>query len=146
MILSINRFRPIFSMTVDVPPASRLSSSTFNRIQTFHAVPAVKELWQKMKEEIWQTLKEEDLVLCGDARMDSPGFSAKYCVYVLMDHHLSIITDLEIAGLSAGLSAGLNFDISENGRQMPLSAQRRDMQVFGTPLQFLPKSEARRYL
>lgn len=73
-----------------------VSSSTFNRIQTFHAVPAVKELWKKMKEEIWQTLEEENLVLCGDARMDSPGFSAKYSVYVLMDHYLSIITDLEV--------------------------------------------------
>ena len=27
-----------------------VSISTFNRIQTFHAVPAVKELWEKMKE------------------------------------------------------------------------------------------------
>ena len=72
-----------------------VSSSAFNRIQTFHAVPAVKELWQKMNEEIWQTLKVEDLVLCGVARMDLLRFSAKYCVCVLMDHYLSIITDLE---------------------------------------------------
>lgn len=73
-----------------------VSSSTFNRIQTFHAVPAVKELWEKMKEQIWQTFQDEDLVLCGDARMDSPGFSAKYCAYILMDQYLDIITDLEI--------------------------------------------------
>ena len=28
--------------------------------------------------------------------MDSPGFSAKYCAYILMDHYLDIITDLEV--------------------------------------------------
>ena len=44
-----------------------VSSSTFKRIQTFHAVPAVKELWEKMKEKIWQTFQDKDLVLCGDA-------------------------------------------------------------------------------
>ena len=25
--------------------------------------------------------EEDVLVICGDGRMDSPGFSAKYCVY-----------------------------------------------------------------
>jgi len=48
-----------------------------------------------MKEQIWQTFQGKDLVLCGDARMDSPGFSAKYCPYILMDPYLDIITDLE---------------------------------------------------
>ena len=28
--------------------------------------------------------------------MDSPGFSAKYCAYILMDHYLDIITNLEV--------------------------------------------------
>ena len=73
-----------------------VSSATFNRILSLHAVPVVKELWKKMKDRIWQTIKDENLVLCGDARMDSPGFSAKYCAYILMDHYLSIITDLEV--------------------------------------------------
>lgn len=75
-----------------------VSSSTFNRIQTLHAVPAVKELWKEMKEEIWETFQDEDLVFCGDARMDLPGFSTKYCTYILMDHYLNtgIVTDLEV--------------------------------------------------
>ena len=34
--------------------------------------------------------------MCGDARMDSPGFSAKYCACISMDHYLDIITDLEV--------------------------------------------------
>ena len=58
-----------------------VSSATFNCIQTLHAVPVAKELWKKMKDGIWQTIKGENLALFRDARMDSPGFSAKYCTY-----------------------------------------------------------------
>lgn len=36
------------------------------------------------------------LVVCGDGRMDSPGFSAKYCVYTMMEHYLNVIEDLEV--------------------------------------------------
>ena len=28
--------------------------------------------------------------------MDSPGFSAKYCFYVMMDHFLDLIVDVEV--------------------------------------------------
>lgn len=28
--------------------------------------------------------------------MDSPGFSAKYCVYTIMDHFLNTIIDIEV--------------------------------------------------
>ena len=35
-------------------------------------------------------------VVCGDGRMDSPGFSAKYCVYTMMEHYLNVIVDLEV--------------------------------------------------
>ena len=73
-----------------------VSSATFNRIQGLYAVPVIKDFWAEMKEKIWEVFKDEALLLCGDARMDSPGFSAKYCVYLIMDHYLNIITDVEI--------------------------------------------------
>ena len=34
--------------------------------------------------------------MCGDGRMDSPGFSAKYCFYVMMDHSLDVIVDCKV--------------------------------------------------
>ena len=71
---------------------SFVSSATFNRIQSLYAVPVVKDFWAEMKEKIWEVF----LLLCGDARTDSPGFSAKYCLYTIMDHYLDIITDVEI--------------------------------------------------
>ena len=35
-------------------------------------------------------------MVCGDGRMDSPGLSAKYCVYTMMEHYLNVIIDVEI--------------------------------------------------
>jgi len=49
-----------------------------------------------MKERIWNLFEKELLVVCGDGRMDSPGFSAKYCLYTMMDHFLDLIVDVEV--------------------------------------------------
>ena len=38
-----------------------------------------------MKEKILAQYKNDKIVLAGDGRCDSPGSSAKYCSYVLMD-------------------------------------------------------------
>lgn len=73
-----------------------VSQSSFTRIQSLYAVPAIKELWERMKEQLWEIYKDEALLLCGDGRMDSPGFCAKYCMYTMMDHFLNVIVDLEI--------------------------------------------------
>ena len=34
--------------------------------------------------------------MAGDGRNDSPGHSAKYCVYTLMEQFLDIVVDLEV--------------------------------------------------
>ena len=52
-----------------------LSESTFSRIQSTCVTPVVKD---------------------GDGRNDSPGHSAKYCVYTLMEHYLHLILDIEM--------------------------------------------------
>ena len=73
-----------------------VSQSTFTRIQTHYVIPTIKELWGVMKEKIWNLFKSENLIMCGDGRMDSPGFSAKYCLYTMMDHYLDLIVDCEV--------------------------------------------------
>ena len=49
-----------------------------------------------MKSEIWKVLTKEQLVLCCDGMNDSPGHSAKYCVYVLMEQFFYVIVDIEV--------------------------------------------------
>ena len=73
-----------------------VSSSFFSRIQSLYTLPSITDLWSKMKEVVWKVFKDDILVICGDGRMDSPGFSAKYCVYTMMEHYLNIIVDLEV--------------------------------------------------
>lgn len=73
-----------------------VSQSTFTRIQTNYIIPSIKDLWCRMKEKIWNLFQRENLVMCGDGRMDSPGFSAKYCFYVMMDQYLDVIVDCEV--------------------------------------------------
>ena len=99
-----------------------ISSTTFHLIQTFYVVPSIKELWAEMKGKIWNIFQKEHLVLCGDGRMDSPGFSAKYCLYTMMDHFLDLIVDVEVVDKKRGWwhffahgKDGLQEDPRENG-------------------------------
>ena len=73
-----------------------VSSSTFSRGQSLYAVPTIRDMWDKMKEVVWKVSENDVLVVCGDGRMDSPGFSAKYCVYTMMEHYLNATVDLEV--------------------------------------------------
>ena len=43
-------------------------------------------MWDKIKEVVWNVFEKDVLVVCGHGRMDSPRFSAKYCVYTMMEH------------------------------------------------------------
>ena len=65
-------------------------------MQTHFIIPEVIRYWEQMKNEIWEIITDEPVILCGDGRNDSPGFSAKYGMYALMEQNLDIIIDLEI--------------------------------------------------
>ena len=73
-----------------------VSSTTFSGIHSLYSLPRIRELWNKMKEIIWKVFENDVLVVCGEGRMNSPGFSAKYCVYTMMEHYLNVIVDLEV--------------------------------------------------
>ena len=80
---------------------SVISSTTLHRIQKFYVIPSIKELWGEMKGKISNLFEKEVLVLCGDGRMDSPGFSAKYCLYIMMDHFLEVVDKREAGSTSS---------------------------------------------
>eukprot|EP00112_Aurelia_sp_Birch-Aquarium-sp1_P013397 Seg2842.5 transcript_id=Seg2842.5/GoldUCD/mRNA.D3Y31 product="hypothetical protein" protein_id=Seg2842.5/GoldUCD/D3Y31 len=73
------------------------SQSTFTRNQRLFIVPVILEAWTELKSNITDIVKAyKDLCLIGNGRNDSPGFSARYCVYVLMEQLTGIILDIEI--------------------------------------------------
>ena len=95
VVISGNNFEKI-QMMMKFCNIHFVSESTFNRIQSLCLLPAVRELWERMKCRVWDGLKDTPLVLSGDGRNDSPGHSAKYSVYTLMEHFLDVIIDVEI--------------------------------------------------
>lgn len=73
-----------------------IGRSTFSRIQKLYAVPAIRTLWEEMKEAMEKVFQKEELVLGGDGRNDSPGFCAQYCVYSVMEELTKVIVDVEV--------------------------------------------------
>ena len=73
-----------------------ISRQTFQYTQRLYIIPSITSFWEDMKSEIWKVLTKEQLVLCCDGMNDSPGHSAKYCVYVLMEHFFYVIVDIEV--------------------------------------------------
>ena len=62
-----------------------ISKSTFYRIQKEKLFPVVQEAWQEQHNFIIADLQsQEKLILAGEGRCDSPGHSAKYGTYTLM--------------------------------------------------------------
>lgn len=65
-------------------------STTIHRIQAFYVIPSIKELWREMKGKLSDPFENKELfILCGDGRMDSPGFRAKLCLYNVMNHRFN---------------------------------------------------------
>ena len=49
-----------------------------------------------MQERMFSVLVNQPVVLAGDGQMDSPGFSAKNCVYTLMHAELDYVLHVEL--------------------------------------------------
>ncbi|XP_073235719.1 uncharacterized protein [Porites lutea] len=96
IIISGNNYEK-FSLLAKALNLNLISVSTFNRFQKHCAEPVVRNIWQKMNSLIQKILNHYDeICLCGDGRNDSPGHSARYCVYTLMEHATNVIVDFEV--------------------------------------------------
>ncbi|XP_071852468.1 uncharacterized protein [Apostichopus japonicus] len=86
-----------------------ISKDTFFRVQKLYVAPAVEEMWEKMQETLFSSLKDKEVVVSGDARNDSPGHSAQYCTYTMMEEsggkvlHMEIVDVREAAGKSPNM-------------------------------------------
>ena len=96
VIVSGNNYAK-FKLLCQALGLSLISESTFLRFQKHCAAPVVEEVWRDMNNVVKQVFKAyEDICLCGDGRNDSPGHSARYCVYTLMEHFTNAIIDFEV--------------------------------------------------
>ena len=65
--------------------AHGISESIFYRYQKHLLAPTVDEYWLAQQQSALMQLSGKALVLAGDGCCDSPGKSAKFCTYTLMD-------------------------------------------------------------
>ena len=75
-----------------------ITRKTFFRYQKAFLQPAVSYIWEKEQETLINQLtdKKEALVLGGDGRADSPGHSAKYGSYSVIDLKQSKVVDIKL--------------------------------------------------
>ena len=72
------------------------SHHTFNKLQKCYLVPAIVETWRTQQSAMLSDIAGHHLVVGGDGRCDSPGFSAKYGSYTVMDLQRQRVIDVQL--------------------------------------------------
>ena len=91
----------------------KFSRRTFFQHQDRYLHVAVGNVWKNMQMSMLSLLQleEESLVLGGDGRCDSPGFSAKYGSYSFMDLHHNVVLNVELVQVCNCQDLLLSFTI-----------------------------------
>ncbi|XP_075706742.1 uncharacterized protein LOC142741226 [Rhinoderma darwinii] len=72
------------------------SEKTFYRYQSSFIFPAIQIAWLEEQNKLKNQLSTIPICLAGDGQCDSPGHSAKYCTYTVMDLFTEKIMDFEV--------------------------------------------------
>ncbi|XP_041457676.1 uncharacterized protein LOC121409949 [Lytechinus variegatus] len=97
-----------------------LSRTHFTNIQKLYVAPAINEFYAKKQEELFEMYRGRDVVLSGDGRADSPGYSASMMTYSFCDEeekkilHTTTVLVQEAGGKSPnmeriGFERGLDY-------------------------------------
>ena len=92
---------------------SMYSLRTFNKLQKCYLVPAIVTTWKAEQTALLASIAGQNLNVGGDGRCDSPGFSAKYGSYSVMDLHKQRVIDarLVIQQCSVVFSCNTHFKL-----------------------------------
>ncbi len=102
--------------------------STFCRIQRLFCLPEITNLWNNMQGTVSSTLKEyNDICLCGDGRNDSPGHSARYCCYVMMEQFSNVLMDIEV--LDVRETKGVSTNMEREGLERTLLRLMKEVDI-----------------
>lgn len=99
------------AMNLQIP-----SGQSYLNSQKHFIMPTVIELWDQMTSETRKFLAEQDVCLLGDGRSDSPGHSAKYCTYIMMDSDTEVVVDMQIVVKreTKGISTNMEVLLQKN--------------------------------
>ena len=78
------------------------SRQTFHNHQKDYVIPTIVKAWEAQQGMLLQKLKgmEGGLELAGDGRSDSPGHSAKYGGYNVIEMRLNKVLDMQLVQVS----------------------------------------------
>ena len=83
---------------MDIADIQVMGERCFYKIQKKYIFPAINSVYEKRRDEIVKRHKsKEKLNMVGDGRLDSPGHSAKYGAYTMMNGDTNEIIDFFIA-------------------------------------------------
>ena len=94
------------AMNLQIP-----SGQSYLNSQKHFITPTVAEFWDQMTSETRKFLAEQDVCLLGDGRSDSPGHSAKYCTYVMMDSKTEVVVDMQIVDKRETKGVSTNMEV-----------------------------------
>lgn len=72
------------------------SQQSFFNYQRAYLLPAVHMVWDEEQKRLLELLMTDPVELCGDARCDSPGFSAKFLTYSFLCPRLQKIVHIQV--------------------------------------------------
>ena len=92
-----NTFKPIehFSSCLNL---QMISKTTFYKVQNKYVFPVIHNTWHNHQKQVLQSIKERKVQInvAGDGRCDSPGHSAKYGTYSLLDESSGKVIDFSL--------------------------------------------------
>ena len=80
-----------------------IAERTFFQHQNEYLHPTISRVWEKHQVMLLQELRQEKrkLVVGGDGRADSPGHSAKFGSYTMMELKKGVVIDVQLVQVSA---------------------------------------------
>ena len=118
-----------------------MSHTPFYTMQHTNFIPVIMAAWKKHQQSVFDELRiaNKPLRLCGDGRMDSPGFSAKYCTYSLMDMNTDKVVAFAVLDVTEANGSSTNMEVLaferclqellDNGFTVDVIATDRHVQV-----------------
>ena len=101
---TFERVRGMFSL-INI---TTISSTTYEKMQKDYFIPQISAAWIEEQSKAIAEIKSREVPvrLASDGRCDSPGFSAKYCLYSHIDLQTNKILSLQLVQVSETGSSG----------------------------------------
>ena len=93
-----------------------LGEKQFYDLQKDYVYPVAYTTYVRQQEGVVDYLRGNQLHLSGDSRCDSPGYSAKYVIYSLMDCATNLILDYSLVHVS---EMGSSIAMEKRVEKMP---------------------------